>query len=139
EVYYVEASCAPAGAVGHGQGEPVAGGDNAASSILAANPEVGNGQGEPVAGGDNAVASILAANPEGRHEPEPVAGHGDSSTRTLAAKGDGRHDGGAAQNAQGVAAADVPRAVSNAGGSGGAGRTELPPIPGGIGESRMPD
>ena len=76
---------------------------------------VGDGHPEPVTCGDNATTSTHAANP------------------------DRRHDGGAEPNAQGAAAADVPRAVPDAGGAGGAGRIELPPIPGGISESRMPD
>jgi hypothetical protein len=114
EVYHVEEACAPASALG-------------------------NGHGEPVACNGDATSSTPAAPPDGRHEPEPVACNGDATTHTRAANPDGRHDGSAEANAQGVAAADVPRAIPSVGGAGDAGRTELPPIPGGIGESRMPD
>jgi hypothetical protein len=114
EVYHVEASCEQTGVIG-------------------------NGQLEAVACVGDATTSTLAANPDGRYEPGPVACNGDATTSTHAANPDERHDGCVEQNAQGVAAADVPRAFPSAGGSGGAGRTELPPLPGGIGESRMPD
>ena len=162
EVYHVEETCAPAGAVGNGQGEPVACGDSAPTSTLAGNPDerhelepvacddsaptstlAANADEryelEPVACDDSAPTSTLAGNPDERHELEPVACDDSATISTLATNADGRHDGSAEQNAQGVAVADVPRAVPSAGGSGGAGRTELPPIPGGIGESRMPD
>ncbi len=113
EVYHAEESWASAGAVG-------------------------NDQDEPIAGSGDSTTSPLATNPNERQESEPAAGSGDPTTSPLATNPNGRHDGSATPNAQGVAAADVPRAVPSAGGSSGAGRTELPPIPGGIGESRMP-
>jgi hypothetical protein len=47
-------------------------------------------------------------------------------------------DGAAERTSQGSAVADVPRAVPDAGGAGDAGRTELPPLPGGVGAARMP-
>ena len=70
--------------------------------------------------------------------PEPVARVSHCESPVPAVDSDGR-DGGAAERAtQGAATADDPRAVPAAGGSGGAGGAELPPIPGGIDEPRVP-
>jgi hypothetical protein len=134
EVYHVEASCAPAGAIGNGQGEPVACNAATTSTLVARTDE--RHEPELVARNGDTALSTLVVKADGWHEP--VVCNGDATTNTLATKPNGRHDGGAEQNAQGVAAADVPRAVPSLGGPGGSGRTELPPIPGGVGESRMP-
>src|SRR5438132_1946951 len=66
-------------------------------------------------------------------------GSPDTPARVVGADVDGRVDDAAARTTQGSTTADVPRAVPDAGGAGGAGRTELSPIPGGAGESRMPN
>jgi hypothetical protein len=71
----------------------------------------------------------------GDGHPESPALGADTSERPTGE----RPDDAAERAAQGFAAADVSRAVPDAGGASDAGRTELPPVPGGIGESRMPD
>jgi hypothetical protein len=133
EVYHVEGSRAPAGAVANNQLEPVACAEPTSSSNHAAEAD---GRPEPVACAEPTSSSNHAAEADGR--PEPVA-CAEPTSRRRAAEAGGRHDGSAATNAQGIAAPDLPRALPSVGGPGGAGRTELPPIPGGIGEPRMPD
>jgi hypothetical protein len=64
---------------------------------------------------------------------------GNPEARALVVGADGRVDGAAERTTQGSTTADVPRAVPEVGGAGSAGRTELSPIPGGVGESRMPN
>lgn len=74
--------------------------------------------------------------------PEPIAGGGPDEPGAgvqpeSAAGSTERHGETVERTTQGAAVADVPRTVPAAGGSGGAGGTELPPIPGGVDEPRM--
>jgi hypothetical protein len=70
--------------------------------------------------------------------PEPVAGLGNPELSVPAANADGRYDGAAERATQGTASAGIPRAVPTACGSGGAGGAELPSVPGGVDEPRVP-
>ena len=71
-------------------------------------------------------------------EPVPCGSHPPSPEPAPAAESDGRDSGAAERTTQRAAAADVPRAVPAAGGSGGAGGAELSSIPGGADEPRVP-
>jgi hypothetical protein len=70
---------------------------------------------------------------------EPVACDRNPKFPALAANPDERYSGAIEQPAQGTPAADVPRAVPAAGGPGGAGGTQLSPVPGGTDEPGMPN
>ena len=70
---------------------------------------------------------------------EPVARVSHSESPASPVSSNRRDDGAIERTAQGAATADVPRAVPVAGGSGSAGGAELPPIPGGIDEPRVPN
>lgn len=114
EVYCVEAAYVQAGAVGDGALE---------SPVLVA----------------DATGDAGDDQPEFPARVDGAAGHGLLESPACDADAEGCGDSAVERPAQGAALADVPRAVPDPGGAGDAGRTELPPLPGGIGQSRMPN
>ena len=68
-----------------------------------------------------------------------AVGDGHPESPAFGADTGARPDDAAERTTQGFAAADIPRTVPDAGGTGDAGGAELPPVPGGVDEPRMPD